>query len=121
MLSTESSGTTRSLPSSIACGAAAFRLDVKNAVVVPDSRSEEHTSELQSRSDLVCRLLLEKKNTPTVPVQRNQDQPPLPSQTLAHDGHRLLERRPAPADPQPQHPPPLHAAHAFGAAARRDR
>src|SRR5216683_7325592 len=28
-------------------------------------RSEEHTSELQSRSDLVCRLLLEKKNTST--------------------------------------------------------
>src|SRR2546428_9938606 len=26
-------------------------------------RSEEHTSELQSRSDLVCRLLLEKKNS----------------------------------------------------------
>src|SRR5206468_10588744 len=26
-----------------------------------DERSEEHTSELQSRSDLVCRLLLEKK------------------------------------------------------------
>src|SRR5207249_6403063 len=26
-------------------------------------RSEEHTSELQSRFDLVCRLLLEKKNT----------------------------------------------------------
>src|SRR2546428_7484502 len=26
-----------------------------------DHRSEEHTSELQSRSDLVCRLLLEKK------------------------------------------------------------
>src|SRR5207247_6893325 len=26
-------------------------------------RSEEHTSELQSRVDLVCRLLLEKKNT----------------------------------------------------------
>src|SRR5260221_8693829 len=25
-------------------------------------RSEEHTSELQSHSDLVCRLLLEKKN-----------------------------------------------------------
>src|SRR5690554_7341033 len=28
------------------------------------SRSEEHTSELQSRPHLVCRLLLEKKNTP---------------------------------------------------------
>src|SRR2546428_958964 len=27
----------------------------------PLTRSEEHTSELQSRSDLVCRLLLEKK------------------------------------------------------------
>src|SRR5438874_4018217 len=29
-----------------------------------DSRSEEHTSELQSRRDLVCRLLLEKKKKP---------------------------------------------------------
>src|SRR2546428_10336959 len=29
------------------------------------NRSEEHTSELQSRSDLVCRLLLEKKKTIT--------------------------------------------------------
>src|SRR5699024_12390926 len=28
----------------------------------PRPRSEEHTSELQSRFDLVCRLLLEKKN-----------------------------------------------------------
>src|SRR5438034_9344646 len=28
---------------------------------VPHPRSEEHTSELQSHSDLVCRLLLEKK------------------------------------------------------------
>src|SRR2546430_2923052 len=27
-----------------------------------DPRSEEHTSELQSQSNLVCRLLLEKKN-----------------------------------------------------------
>src|SRR5947207_3449240 len=27
----------------------------------PPARSEEHTSELQSHSDLVCRLLLEKK------------------------------------------------------------
>src|SRR5690349_22763699 len=29
-------------------------------------RSEEHTSELQSRRDLVCRLLLEKKNRPSL-------------------------------------------------------
>src|SRR5260221_8548719 len=34
-------------------------------------RSEEHTSELQSHSDLVCRLLLEKKKrTKTEPVPR---------------------------------------------------
>src|SRR5699024_11268043 len=32
---------------------------------VDTSRSEEHTSELQSRFDLVCRLLLEQKNTNT--------------------------------------------------------
>src|SRR2546427_5965343 len=30
-------------------------------VVLPAPRSEEHTSELQSQSNLVCRLLLEKK------------------------------------------------------------
>src|SRR2546430_10550596 len=29
----------------------------------PGGRSEEHTSELQSQSNLVCRLLLEKKKT----------------------------------------------------------
>src|SRR2546430_13510920 len=29
-----------------------------------EARSEEHTSELQSQSNLVCRLLLEKKTTP---------------------------------------------------------
>src|SRR5438874_6728818 len=32
-----------------------------NAQEMADPRSEEHTSELQSRRDLVCRLLLEKK------------------------------------------------------------
>src|SRR2546430_13534995 len=31
--------------------------------LLDDLRSEEHTSELQSQSNLVCRLLLEKKNT----------------------------------------------------------
>src|SRR5699024_12248516 len=34
----------------------------KNSPVYSGIRSEEHTSELQSRFDLVCRLLLEKKN-----------------------------------------------------------
>src|SRR5207302_9734100 len=34
------------------------------------SRSEEHTSELQSRENLVCRLLLEKKKTQMLSNQR---------------------------------------------------
>src|SRR5438034_7786871 len=38
--------------------------------IVPVPRSEEHTSELQSHSDLVCRLLLEKKKKRS----GNQDQ-----------------------------------------------
>src|SRR2546430_10907705 len=36
--------------------------------VTPSSRSEEHTSELQSQSNLVCRLLLEKKTKPPTSV-----------------------------------------------------
>ena len=35
-----------------------------------DDRSEEHTSEFQSRLHLVCRLLLEKKNNTEAPVIR---------------------------------------------------
>src|SRR5207249_7332053 len=37
--------------------------DLKSQVAEREKRSEEHTSELQSRFDLVCRLLLEKKKT----------------------------------------------------------
>src|SRR5690606_41935183 len=36
----------------------------------PGGRSEEHTSELQSRENLVCRLLLEKKNTDLRSIKR---------------------------------------------------
>src|SRR5690349_22391299 len=39
----------------------------KPAISAPP-RSEEHTSELQSRRDLVCRLLLEKKNKKLHPL-----------------------------------------------------
>src|SRR3989475_8370197 len=34
---------------------------LRPASVISNTRSEEHTSELQSQSNLVCRLLLEKK------------------------------------------------------------
>src|SRR5438132_12953753 len=47
------------VPSQQAAQRHAPRLSRPVAVVHP--RSEEHTSELQSHSDLVCRLLLEKK------------------------------------------------------------
>src|SRR5207249_9587063 len=54
-------------------------------------RSEEHTSELQSRFDLVCRLLLEKKNTS------------IKEQRTVHNGLQIAENTPE-----------MHAkAHAF--------
>src|SRR5260221_9246332 len=60
-------------------------------IPVPQSfpqRSEEHTSELQSHSDLVCRLLLEKK------IRR--DNPPDPHSRARPHGERN-ERPPGPA------------------------
>src|SRR2546430_3174182 len=47
------------------------------------SRSEEHTSELQSQSNLVCRLLLEKKKPSSHPSTPTATQPPRPT---AHCG-----------------------------------
>src|SRR5207249_10344045 len=41
-----------------------YVIDLRTSTV----RSEEHTSELQSRFDLVCRLLLEKKKYPKVQI-----------------------------------------------------
>src|SRR2546430_12232413 len=41
-------------------------------------RSEEHTSELQSQSNLVCRLLLEKKKSDAAPLAR----PPAPAPSV---------------------------------------
>src|SRR6266496_6133131 len=42
-------------------------------------RSEEHTSELQSRRDLVCRLLLEKKKTLSTRLRATSKQLMLPA------------------------------------------
>src|SRR2546430_12415974 len=46
--------------------------DIVVGIVEASQRSEEHTSELQSQSNLVCRLLLEKKKSKVI-------EPPLPS------------------------------------------
>src|SRR2546430_8076217 len=73
-------------------------------------RSEEHTSELQSQSNLVCRLLLEKKNTTLIcaaePVARSNSPDAIcdgcrrisrPSRVRTH--HRLHSIVPYPAMP----------------------
>src|SRR3712207_9012214 len=75
-------------------------------------RSEEHTSELQSRQYLVCRLLLEKKTAvrPAVPVERD---------VLFGPPHPLAPVAAAVADHHPHcivfgdaHPPPAAVARA---------
>src|SRR5260221_1469235 len=49
-------------------------MEVFETMMTESDRSEEHTSELQSHSDLVCRLLLEKKksNRHIVRLRREQ-------------------------------------------------
>src|SRR5258707_5581022 len=57
------------------------------------SRSEEHTSELQSRQYLVCRLLLEKKKTtkPVSPTRQKSD--PRTGGAEVHTRPPVLTRR----------------------------
>src|SRR2546429_3321231 len=49
-------------------------------------RSEEHTSELQSRLHLVCRLLLEKKKTKINPPTHTADTMTIYNKLIANDG-----------------------------------
>src|SRR2546430_12420823 len=68
-------------------------------MLYPPQRSEEHTSELQSQSTLVCRLLLEKK--PHAPSREPADPVPLgslhtaPSRTRTTPPRRSRRRRAA--------------------------
>src|SRR5438445_3481901 len=52
------------------------RGEVHRGLIAPVDRSEEHTSELQSRQYLVCRLLLEKKKKTPRPYPRRPHTPP---------------------------------------------
>src|SRR5688572_31656020 len=62
---------------------AAHRVDHRGVVVDELERSEEHTSELQSQSNLVCRLLLEKKKkTKTPPSPLLPTNPSVPTRAL---------------------------------------
>src|SRR2546427_3254660 len=67
-------------------------------------RSEEHTSELQSQSNLVCRLLLEKKKKPPRGCRLPQERPdnrsvhpgpaPGPPDAVGTVGERVQQRAP---------------------------
>src|SRR5688572_31174323 len=58
-------------------------VDQPHEVGVPTHRSEEHTSELQSQSNLVCRLLLEKKKKLKAQAEYNNPATTLSSLTAA--------------------------------------
>src|SRR5690606_39921461 len=64
-MASSSARTTESVPGSQPAATTATQ---PRALAAP--RSEEHTSELQSRENLVCRLLLEKKNN-HAPIRRH--------------------------------------------------
>src|SRR2546430_4810374 len=74
------------------CGAALAELSL------PLRRSEEHTSELQSQSNLVCRLLLEKKKNSATRFSLA-----LPAPSTAARAHICAKRPPL--------PPALHLLH----------
>src|SRR5712664_36493 len=71
--SASSTGGSTNRPSAAISSGIGRRFDMSaphsNRVMRSPNRSEEHTSELQSRSDLVCRLLLEKKKTKIKNIQ----------------------------------------------------
>src|SRR2546430_4542436 len=70
------------------------------ALSLAELRSEEHTSELQSQSNLVCRLLLEKKKHAAVaaagaPEGHDQVVPLVPRQCPAQVGLKAIGQLPA--------------------------
>src|SRR5438034_7487674 len=62
---------------------------VNPTAAYPSTRSEEHTSELQSHSDLVCRLLLEKKNKQKDGNSWKYHRTPQLSQPMTTDNHEI--------------------------------
>src|SRR5437667_7639215 len=64
---------------------------VTNSAQHQSERSEEHTSELQSHHDLVCRLLLEKKKKQHRPPAASNGPPP--ATTQCHPSHLPQQAR----------------------------
>src|SRR2546427_2319891 len=73
----------------VACASQSVFTRITADRALEEARSEEHTSELQSQSNLVCRLLLEKKKRHTATAE---------SQRLS----RISARRPAHISPARQ-------------------
>src|SRR2546425_791981 len=73
MISQQSSRSCTGKPSSVANTFIVPMGRRPSVVLVPASRSEEHTSELQSLAYLVCRLLLEKKKNQESSRSRDQN------------------------------------------------
>src|SRR3989442_6486229 len=71
---------------------------------VARKRSEEHTSELQSRPHLVCRLLLEKKNSSRHDSPRPGPRPRCPFAAPQHSETQAPARAPA-SHPRIRHRP----------------
>src|SRR5256885_9070257 len=80
----------RALELAIGTGRIALPLAERGVPSPGSTRSEEHTSELQSPCNLVCRLLLEKKKKHT--LQNTQDRTPRDS-TTARTAHSTQLRR----------------------------
>src|SRR2546430_5715227 len=79
--------------------------------VLSGTRSEEHTSELQSQSNLVCRLLLEKKNDAEITGVRKEACDPRSDLTRSAsrvEDARALGRRMPPEDGRLLRPDRLH-------------
>src|SRR5688572_31018991 len=77
------------------------RLPCLAASATSSRRSEEHTSELQSQSNLVCRLLLEKKNPHTNIPPPARPPRPCPRLTTAAPDPELVAD--ALSEPRAQH------------------
>src|SRR2546422_1892140 len=87
------------LPSVILSGPPGTGKTTLAHIIADMTRSEEHTSELQSRLHLVCRLLLEKKkkNTKTIDI-KHQSETPLQHNPPQHSND-AMQRNPVTRQP----------------------
>src|SRR5256886_4158216 len=76
-----------------------WRYSPSGWIIRPDDRSEEHTSELQSQSKLICRLLLEKKNNTNLRPAHRYQHLQIPLTIAETPPQRFAQRHAHVADP----------------------